>query len=206
VPPVTLIDTLANVLRSRPPARIDEPGRARAAVAIVLVPGPDSILLIRRAIKEGDRWSGQMAFPGGRWSAADPDLLATARRETFEEVGVDLTAARVIGALDDIAPRSQLLPPITVSPFVFALASPVPLVPNHEVAAASWVPLTRFVERDTFRPFEFDTQGTKLLFPGYHLEEGVVWGLTERILTPFLGLIGMPPGAEESRPTAGSSS
>ena len=196
---MTAIEQLAGILEKRPPARIDEPGRSRAAVAVVLVPDPDSLLLIRRAIKEGDRWSGQMALPGGRWSATDPDLLATARRETFEEVGVSLADARVIGALDDIAPRTQLLPAITVSPYVFALSTPVPLVPNHEVAAAAWVALNRFVEGDTYRPFEFDAQGTKVLLPGYHLDEGVVWGMTERIVTPLLELLGIGPRV--SRPS-----
>ncbi|MCA9639821.1 MAG: NUDIX domain-containing protein, partial [Myxococcales bacterium] len=64
-----------------------------AAVAAVLRPtdADTEVLLIRRAEHEGDPWSGHMAFPGGRHDPTDPDLLTTARRETLEEVGLDLS-------------------------------------------------------------------------------------------------------------------
>lgn len=136
------IDQLAQALQARPPVLADPTGRARAAVAIVLAPHPDAILLIRRAERAGDRWSGQMAFPGGRWAAEDPDLLTTAKRETSEEVGLDLTRARVLGQFDDSAPRSPSLPPVVVTPYLFAVDRAEPLNPNLEVAAAGWVPST----------------------------------------------------------------
>jgi 8-oxo-dGTP pyrophosphatase MutT (NUDIX family) len=130
-----------------------------------------------------------MAFPGGRWSPGDPDLLTTAIRETGEEVGVELHPGEMIGVLDDIAPRTPSLPPVIVRPFVFALSARQPLSLNHEVATASWVELARLEQSGIYRPFEFSAGGAHLLLPGYHLEEGVVWGMTERILTPLLSLI-----------------
>ena len=163
--------------------------RPRAAVALVLVPDPDSILLIRRAERDGDVWSGHLAFPGGRAAPDDPDLLSTAMRETREEVGVTLEMAHCLGQLDDLAPRSPVLPPILVRPFVFALAAPVPLSPNPEVAAAFWLPLSDLTRSGVFRPTEHRRHGTLLRMPGYHLEQGVVWGMTERVLTPFLDLV-----------------
>ena len=179
---------IAEALANRVPTAVAEPGRKLAAVAIILVPEPEAVLLIRRAEREGDRWSGHMAFPGGRWSPQDPDLLVTAQRETHEEVGVDLTGARLLGRLDDLAPRSQVLPPVIVRPFVFLLDSRQALEPNHEVAAAAWTALDELLEPGVYRPFEFETGGTRMLLPGYHLEPGVVWGMTERILTPLLRL------------------
>lgn len=183
------LDRLAAALADRRARAVVDPARQLAAVAIVLVERPDSILLIRRAEREGDRWSGQMAFPGGRWSLDDPDLLATARRETREEVGVDLAGAAVLGTLDDVAPRTPVLPPIIVRPYVFRLPRRQPLAPNPEVAGARWVELDQLRRPGVYRPFEYESQGTRLLLPGYHLGEGVVWGMTERILTPLLGLL-----------------
>ena len=62
-----------------------------AAVAIVRAAVPDdSILLIRRAEREGDSWSGHWSFPGGRREPEDPDLLHTALRELEEECGIRL--------------------------------------------------------------------------------------------------------------------
>jgi 8-oxo-dGTP pyrophosphatase MutT (NUDIX family) len=144
--------------------------------------------LIRRAEREGDRWSGHMAFPGGRWGPEDPDLLATAIRETREEVGVDLSRARLLGQYDDSAPRSQALPPVIVRPFVFQLEARSAIVPNHEVAGAQWTAIDQLLTPGVYRPFQFEAQGIKMLLPGYHLEEGVVWGMTERILTPLISL------------------
>jgi 8-oxo-dGTP pyrophosphatase MutT (NUDIX family) len=186
---LTRLARLERTLASRVPRTVEDPTRALAAVAVIVAPDPASLLLIRRAERPGDRWSGQMAFPGGRWSADDPDLVTTARRETLEEVGVDVTDGRLVGQLDDCAPRTPSLPPITVTPFIFALDARAELVPNHEVAAAVWVPLDGLLAPGVYRPFEFETHGVRMLFPGYHLEVGVVWGMTERILTPLLDLL-----------------
>ncbi|RHY81058.1 hypothetical protein DYB35_002889 [Aphanomyces astaci] len=71
---------------------------------------PLELLFIRRAINPRDRWSGHIAFPGGRVEAGESALDA-ARRETMEEVGVDLTHAEVLGQLDDrLAARNGLVP------------------------------------------------------------------------------------------------
>lgn len=181
---------LEAALAGRVAQTVDDPGRSLAAVAVALVTNPDGLLLIRRADREGDRWSGQMAFPGGRWSPGDSDLSVTARRETSEEVGVDLSDAPLLGTLDDIAPRTASLPPIIVRPYVFYLPSRQPLQLNHEVAGALYASLNDLRAPGVYRPFEFSTQGTKMVLPGYHLPEGVIWGMTERILTPLLELMG----------------
>jgi len=70
----------------------DAPDARPAAVALVLLDGPQGIeiLLIKRAERADDPWSGQIALPGGRYDVGDRDLEATAVRETREETGVDL--------------------------------------------------------------------------------------------------------------------
>lgn len=176
-------------LAQRAPREEDLPERPKAAVAVILTPDPDSVLLIRRAEREGDRWSGQIALPGGRWSAGDPDLVATARRETLEEVAVDLSGAAPVAVLDDLAPRTPILPPIVVRPFVFVLPKATALSPNAEVAAAWWAPLDMLLRSDLFRPIEIERHGVVIRGSGYHLEEGVLWGMTERILTPLLDFL-----------------
>lgn len=196
---LTRLARLEQALASRTPRTVEDPARKLAAVAVVIVPDPDAVLLIRRAERDGDRWSGQMAFPGGRWSPEDADLVTTARRETLEEVGVDLTAARLIGRLDDSAPRTPILPPVIVTPFIFELDRRPALAPNHEVATAIWASLDQLTAPGIYRPFEFEARGTKMLLPGYHLEEGVVWGMTERILTPLLAMLGMASNPASGR-------
>jgi len=186
--------TLAAVRRAMSSHRateVREPGASLAAVALVLVEqrqGVD-ILLIRRAVRAGDPWSGHVALPGGRHSPADPDLAATAMRETYEETGVDLSAAERLGTLDDLHPRTPMLPPIIVRPFVRALVHAVPLVPSAEVERAFWISLDRFAEPGALRDVTLMLRGEPHVFPAYRLGGETVWGMTERILTSFLRLI-----------------
>ncbi|MBD0320648.1 MAG: NUDIX domain-containing protein, partial [Gemmatimonadetes bacterium] len=87
------IEELASALAARPPRRAEAEERVpSAAVALLLRPSGDGpeLLLIRRAEREGDPWSGHMALPGGRADPRDRDAAATAARETLEEVGIDV--------------------------------------------------------------------------------------------------------------------
>src|SRR6185503_9814674 len=93
----------------------------QAAVALILreYKGAAEILMIKRAISPSDHWSGNLALPGGRWQAQDSNLLATAMRETAEEVGVVLSAGgQTLGRLETIKTRNPLVPEIDVTPFV----------------------------------------------------------------------------------------
>jgi len=157
-----------------------------AAVAVILAPDPDSILLIRRADRAGDPWSGHMAFPGGRQDPAEPDLVTTAIRETAEEVGLQLRPEHLVGSLDDVVPRTPSLPPIAVRPYVFALDRWPGLTLNPEVAAARWIPLDLLLQPDTYHSVRLEIRGESREFPAYRLDDSVVWGMTERILSSLL--------------------
>jgi 8-oxo-dGTP pyrophosphatase MutT (NUDIX family) len=160
-----------------------------AAVSVILAPDPDAVLLIRRAERAGDPWSGHIGLPGGRVDRGDPDLQATALRETAEEVGWSLNRGQLIGQLDDVWPRTPLPRLIVVRPFVFAAARPLQLVLSGEVAEAFWVPLDRLRDPSIYRDVTLELRGEQRSFPAYHLDTDVIWGLTERILTPLLALV-----------------
>ena len=164
----------------------DDPALIWAAVAAVIAPDPEAILLIRRAERVGDPWSGHMALPGGRREPEDSDLLATAMRETGEEVGILLTAADLLGSLEDVVPRTPVLPPIAVRPYVFVVSSRPPISLNPEVTASSWVPLSHLLRLDTHHPVRLEVAGQSRVVPAFELEDGIVWGMTERILTALL--------------------
>ncbi len=170
---------------------VDAPGARPAAVALVLIEGHEGLeaLFIHRAERAGDPWSGQVALPGGRHEPSDPDLLATAIRETLEETGVDLSHAEHLGALDDLHPRTSALPPVLVRPFVFALVSRPPLVPSAEVQHAFWLPFARLLAPGVRREATLAVRGVERTFPAYLIGEEMIWGMTERIVTPFLSLL-----------------
>lgn len=160
-----------------------------AAVAVLLAPDPDSLLLIRRAERLDDPWSGHMALPGGRRGAGDADLVATAVRETAEEVGFAPAREQLAGSLDDVVPRTPVLPPIAVRPYVFTLTARPELRPNPEVAATRWVSLDHLLDAGTHDTLELDIRGERRQFAAYRVDEGVVWGLTERIVSDLLRLL-----------------
>lgn len=180
---------IADRLARHRPVEAVEPDRRWAAVALILTPDPLSILLIRRAKRSGDPWSGQIGLPGGRRGAGDTDLVQTATRESAEEIGVDLTRARRIGALSDVAPRTPVLPLIAVRPFVFALPARLDLRLNAEVASAHWVELTRLTDPDARRPTTVRVRDDPLVVPAFMVGDLVVWGMTERILDSFFQAI-----------------
>lgn len=185
-------DVVRRALRDYVPQSAETPEARPAAVTLLLIEGTGGLeaLFIKRAVRTGDPWSGQISLPGGRREPGDADLLATAMREAREEVGVDLTRAERLGQLNDMNPRTPTLPPIYVRPFVFALpTTPTLSIAANEVQRAFWVPLTRFTEPGVRREFTLTVAGVARTFPAYGLGEDVIWGMTERILTPFIELL-----------------
>ena len=165
---------------------LPDPGGTWAAVAIIVVPNPDAILLIRRSERPGDPWSGHLALPGGRQDPVDEDLLNTAVRETREEVGIQLEPADLVTSLEPVVPRTPVLPPISILPFVFLLSERPQVTLNSEVASTAWIELDHLLLPTTRSRVSLEVAGARRLVDAYQVEHGVVWGLTERILTSFL--------------------
>lgn len=149
-------------------------------------PNGPRVLLMKRVEREGDPWSGHISLPGGGYHAEDGDLLATAIRETQEELGIDLTGARLLGNLNALHPRTSGPAGIEVTPFVFHTSHALEPVCGPEALAAFWLPL------DLAASGAIDTQytyaPTSMTFPAWTYEGHVIWGLTWRILGDLLAL------------------
>lgn len=167
-----------------------------AAVALVVRPerGDLEVLLIKRAPRAGDPWSGHMALPGGRRDPEDPDPLSTAMRETLEEVGIDLHRTGThLGALDEVQPLGAGVPPLVISPFVFAVPPQTTAVPNAEVEAVLWVPMGEMTDPSARAEYLYpQATGDTLRFPALNCRGETVWGLTYRVVSQFLHLAAPP--------------
>jgi 8-oxo-dGTP pyrophosphatase MutT (NUDIX family) len=171
----------------------------QAAVAAVLreAGGGLELLFIRRAEDPADRWSGHMAFPGGRREPEDEDLVATAVRETFEEIGLDLVAqGELLGGLDELHAIARGRPvDLGITPFVFRLHGPASLTLSNEVTSLHWLPLDELMGPRHFSTFEYVHEGTTLRLPCLRIGDVVIWGLTfrmfkdlrKKLLGPSLG-------------------
>lgn len=187
--PLTFSD-LAASLADHPPADIPASGLTPAAVALILREGGEGleVLFIERASHDGDPWSGDLGFPGGKIEPGDAGPRAAAERETWEELGLDLDAARCLGRLADIAGAHV---PIRVSCFVYGLAGNPPLTPGGEVRDAFWVPLADLRDPARHRSAEVRFDGEAFERPAILLPaEGkpVLWGLTYRLVMQFLAV------------------
>ena len=163
--------------------------RLAAVAAVLRVVDEPELLFIKRADVAHDPWSGHIAFPGGRQEPGDASLEATAIRETYEELSLDLTAGLLLGRLDDLAPRSRALPPIIIRPFVALVAPDVKLHPSREVASTFWVPLSHIRDPRAQVEHEIHDMGQRARFPAYSLQGHIVWGLTERIVRQLVPLL-----------------
>ena len=195
-------------LASRKPARVTEPVASRAAVAAILREGAPGleILFIRRAEHEGDPWSGQMGFPGGRAEPGEDDLSRTAVRETREETGIDLSRdADRLGRLDEVRAMARMRPlDLAITPFVFRLRSREEAILSEEVRSLHWLPLDGLLASATQSTMQYDYQGTSLEFPCLRFEGLVIWGLTYRMFTNFQKLLEdtADPGSRRAGPPA----
>jgi 8-oxo-dGTP pyrophosphatase MutT (NUDIX family) len=185
------IARLATSLKASPGRVIEpEPQMRLAAITLILRLGAlkePELLLIKRAEAEHDPWSGHVACPGGRMEPGDRDLAATAFRETLEETGIDLArVGRVLGTLDDLSPRTPVLPPIVIRPFVVAVPSTVEIVQSREVAAAFWVPLSALRQTAAWGMGTVQVRGVPREVSTFTHGEYLVWGLTERVLRQLI--------------------
>ena len=184
-------DELARRLTSLP----DDPeepaqGACRAAVAILLRAraGAPEVLLIRRAERDGDRWSGQIGLPGGHEDDGDADLYATALREVREEVGLDLArGARWVGKLRPVQAKARgILFQMWITPFVFCSNAELEPRPGPEAVEAFWFPLGRARAGELAATHRYVREGVERVLPAWRDGERVVWGLTYEILSGFL--------------------
>ena len=176
----------------------------RSAVALILQvrAGELHILMIKRAEREGDPWSGHMAFPGGRMEKADAHGYAVAVRETEEEVGLALGPQdRCIGRLSDINARPHKGAfGMAVSPFVFRLEREVVFTPNYEVAEVVWVPLEFLLDTDNREQMLWQYRGMEIPMPCYFYGKRRIWGLSLMMLDELMDLVeGQNPGRSRWR-------
>ena len=161
-----------------------------AAVAILHTRGPDStILLMRRAEREGDAWSGHWSLPGGRREECDADLLQTALRELEEECGIRLLREQVSAALSPMLARRRTGPFLLVAPFVFDIETEVPtMLDASEAAGVVWIPRRMLLDPSQHSFQRAPGLPVQMWFPAIALPGAPLWGFTYRLLVDWLGI------------------
>jgi 8-oxo-dGTP pyrophosphatase MutT (NUDIX family) len=161
----------------------------QAAVLVpVVISGPVPALVFTQRTETVETHKGQVSFPGGMVEESDRDIVYTAIREGFEEIGLMEADLDVVGLLDDLAtPTGFIITPVVV------LARPsVPFRPNaDEVAGVFEVPLAFFADPANGRMEYLMVEGRQREVWHYTTEGHTIWGATAAIVRSLLRVLGL---------------
>jgi 8-oxo-dGTP pyrophosphatase MutT (NUDIX family) len=167
--------------RRRPGAAFPE-GSRRAAVLVPLFVREGALwVLLTRRTDTLEHHRGQISFPGGAEEEGDDSLLATALRETQEEIGVSADVVVPLGTLSPLTTVTDFY----VAPFVGAIPHPYPFQPaESEIAELIELPVAGLFAPGILEERQLPGRAEPVLF--YHSGRHVIWGATARILRELL--------------------
>ncbi|KPV94334.1 putative Nudix hydrolase NudL [Pseudoalteromonas sp. P1-9] len=147
-------------------------------VPLVNVSGEIHLLLCKRP-NYLKHHPGQICFPGGKLEDTDANLLATALRETCEEIGVEINNQHVIGDMDSY----WTLTGFEIKPYIALLPEKPNLVlATNEVASAFYLPLSQLIDQENWQDIQFTRQFSAYTLTGFQTEYGLLWGATAQII------------------------
>ncbi len=166
------------------------PGR-RLRPASVLVPlverGPRLNVILTRRAALLKHHPGQVAFPGGKQDATDPDPRATALREAREEIGLSPGQVDILGAID----THETVTSFTVTPFVGVVASGFRPRPDpSEVEEVFEVPLGFLIDPANLQLHRRRWNGTWRQYYAIPYGPHYIWGATARMLKSLADRLG----------------
>lgn len=181
-----MLEQLIDRIRKYQPAPLDQPlPEASVLVPVTGPAGSPEIILTRRALAMNSH-AGEVAFPGGKRDPGDPDLIATALRESEEEVGLRRELVEVVGQLAQLRSRAG----IKVTPWVGLVPAEVELVPNPaELDSIFRVPLEFFLTQPPRNDHLVRWMGSEFVMPTWRYEGQMIWGLTAYIIVDLVNTV-----------------
>ena len=160
-----------------------------AGVLILLIQRGEAlnVVLTQRTAHLHDH-AGQISFPGGRYEPEDTDIVATALRESFEEIGTESKQIHVIGSLPNYVTVTayEITPVVATSPPQTFTCDP------FEVADAFEVPLLHLLDDANWRRDSFLREGQRREYWAVPYKERYVWGATAGMLRTFREVLLQP--------------
>ena len=147
-----------------------------ASVLILIFEESSNILMIKKPITMNQH-GGEIAFPGGKISDEDGDLLDTALRETREETGISVKRNQIIGQLK---PVTTLNSGFTILPFVCIVNKVNDLTPNSEVDEFLEIPLMPLLQ--TLSNDKDPEHNSIQEMYTFTFQDHIIWGASARML------------------------
>jgi 8-oxo-dGTP pyrophosphatase MutT (NUDIX family) len=180
-----ILSLLKPALADRPYLPADAAFATPAAVLVIIhyhKHSPHVFLTKRSSILKSHR--GEISFPGGRYVESDGTLLATALRETEEEVGIAFTSDQVAGSL-------RAVRTMTSNHFIVPFVTIQDMLPRHRIAASEVEAVIDVPLIETLKSIKVDTEHYRLAKDAFKFtyNNSVVWGATARILKQMHDLL-----------------
>jgi len=193
---VSWLEEVEKLLQGAPVQRVGATdGLTHSAVLVPLYIAHSELwVLLTRRSDSLPHHAGQIAFPGGAAEAGDADEVATALRETEEEIGIPASQVLVLGQLDDLATPTGFI----ISPVVGAIPYPFEVqLAAGEVEAVLPVPFSFLANPEMIEHQVFEHRGKQVVSPVYHYRGRRVWGATAKIIADLVqrltGTMLVPP-------------
>ena len=181
------VESINKMLSSRKRRVIEHPPFSHAAVLVPLFKKDGGChLLFTKRSDQVKYHKGEISFPGGVVDEEDKELIGTALREAFEEIGLKESDVQVIGVLDDIVTTTEFIvtPIVGLFPYPYAFK-----ISEVEIAELIEVPLSFLLVEDNLSEREIFRGDQKEVVYFYQYGKHTIWGATARILKQFLDLI-----------------
>lgn len=175
-----------------------------SAVLFLIIPydnRPYELVMIKRTIRDSDKHSGEMAFPGGRPDPQDTSLIDTALRECEEELGIPRENIAVLGCFDDhITPQGYIITPVVG----YVKSNQKMIKQEEEVEEIVKIPINFFANKKKYRERTYILEGSLIAVGKYNYRsaEGnkyMIFGASSHLIVHFIQTVYniqlMKPGA-----------
>ncbi|HEX7031653.1 MAG TPA: CoA pyrophosphatase [Nitrososphaera sp.] len=181
-----ILSALRPALSEKPYVPADAAEFATPAAVLVIIHYHDNsphIFLTKRSSSLKSH-SGEISFPGGRYVEGDGTLLATALRETEEEIGISFEPDQVAGSL-------RAVHTMTSNHFIVPFVTVQEMLPQYRTAASEVESVIDPPLIETLRSMQPDTEHYGLAPDAYKFtyNGNVIWGATARILKQLHALL-----------------
>ena len=183
-----ILSLLKPALSDRPYLPADAASATPAAVLVIIHyhdNKPFVFLTKRSSTLRAHR--SEISFPGGRYVESDGALLATALRETEEEIGIRFTPNQVAGSL-------RAVRTMTSNHFIVPFVTIQDMLPMHRIAAGEVEAVIDAPLIETLKSIEPDVEHYELASDAHKFayDGKVIWGATASVLAQLYDLLVRP--------------
>lgn len=180
-----ILSLLRPALLEKPYIPADAASATPAAVLVIIHYHDDKpYMFLTRRSSNLKLHKGEISFPGGRYVESDGTLLATALRETEEEIGIAFAPEQVTGSL-------RAVRTMTSNHFIVPFITMQDMLPRHRIATGEVEAVIDAPLIETLKSIGPDTEHYKIARDAYRFtcDDNVIWGATARILKQLRDLL-----------------